>query len=397
MLRSPASTTTARRARLLPPLLLFGWALASMPYAAHAAAQIDMSADRWQANGKLSFTSSAEYPHGVLAVKDGGAILKDTTFADGTIEYDINEDADNQGIAGIWLRQRDEQSAENVYLRTESDCPRSIECLQYAPVSHGNVQWDVYPEYQAAAPVRKTGWNHVKLVVAGRRMAIFVNGQRQPALTVGRLAGDASSGAIQLRGDAQFANLTIQPGASAGLNGTALEAPDDADPRFLRHWLVSPASSLARGEETTFSAMPPVSPAWQPIAAEAKGFVNLGRHHGTASGVPDLVWLSTTLDADSAQVKHVSLGWAREVWVYVNGKQVFADRNLYYPASGRKAPLGRMALENGGFDLPLQAGANQIVLAISNDLGSQRHWGWGFQFRLDELNGVKIPPADPGM
>jgi hypothetical protein len=70
---------------------------------------------------------------------------------------------------------------------------------------------------------------------------------------------------------------------------------------------------------------------------------------------------------------------------------VYADRNSYYPASGRKPPLGRMALDNGGFELPLAAGDNRIDIAISNDLGSKRHWGWGFEFRLDDLDGVIMP------
>ena len=133
------------------------------------------------------------------------------------------------------------------------------------------------------------------------------------------------------------------------------------------------------------------------IEAEDKGFVNLGRRFGTYNGVPDLIWLKTTIGAESARTVHVSLGWAREIWIYVNGKRVFADRNLYYPATGRKPPLGRMALDNGGFDLPLQAGPNEIAIAISDDLGSKRHWGWGFEFHLDDVSGLSMSKATTGM
>jgi hypothetical protein len=222
-------------------------------------------------------------------------------------------------------------------------------------------------------------------------MNVFINGESKPSLAVGSLAGAAAAGAIQLRGDAMFANVRIVPGAVEGLDPAPLKNPLQDDARYVRRWSLSPLARLPRGEETALAAMPGPSAAWESIEAEAKGYVNIARQHGTARGIPDLAWLKTTLVSEHAQVKHVSLGFAREIWIYVNGQRVFADRNLYYPASGRKPPLGRMALDNGGFDLPLRAGANEVVIAISNDLGAVRHWGWGFEFRLDDVDGVTLP------
>lgn len=372
-------------------LALAGSALAAEPL------QVDMSAERWEANGNVTFLQQSGYPHGLLSVKGGGALLKDVTFDSGTIEYDIKEDADAQGFAGLWFRQRGTESAENFYLRTESDCPRSIECMQYAPVSHGNMQWDAYPEYQAAGPVHASGWNHVKLVISGRRMNAFVNGETTPSLVVGSLEGDAASGRIQLRGDATFANFAITPGATEGLSPEPATDPTAGDARFVRHWQLSPAATLARGKETSFAALPAPDAAWEPLDAERKGYVNISRQHGTARGEPDLIWLKTTLTSDRAQVKRVDLGWAREIWVFIDGRPVFADRNLYYPASGRKPPLGRLALQNGAFDLPLRAGANEVEIAISNDLTGHGHYGWGFEFRLVDVDGLTLPVARPAM
>lgn len=359
--------------------------------------QIEMTADAWEANGDLSFSQDAAHPQGVMSVRAGGALLKNTVFGNGTIEYDIDEFDDNKGIPGIWFRQQGTESAENFYLRTDSDCPHSIECVQYAPVSHGNVQWDVYPEYQAGAPVKPSGWNHVKLVVSGRRMNVFINGEVTPSLVVASLEGDGASGSIQMRGDARFANVRVIPNAVEGLPPQPLPDPTATDPRFLRHWQVSQASTLPRGQDTSFAAMPAASGAWVPIAAERKGFVNLSRQHGTPSGTPDLIWLKTTLQSDRAQVKRISLGWAREVWVYVDGRLVFAERNLYYPKASQKPPLGRMSLANGSFDLPLKQGSNEVEIAISNDLGSTRHYGWGFQFFFQDVEGLVLPTTPPHM
>jgi hypothetical protein len=95
-------------------------------------------------------------------------------------------------------------------------------------------------------------------------------------------------------------------------------------------------------------------------------------------------------------VRRVSLGWAREVWIFVNGKPVFVSANTYYPSSARKG-LGRMALDNGSFNLPLRAGRNDIELAISDDLQSSHHWGWGFMWKFDQVTGLKFPATVAGM
>jgi len=34
--------------------------------------------------------------------------------------------------------------------------------------------WDLSDEYQAGATIYQKGWNHVKLVVSGKQMRVFV-------------------------------------------------------------------------------------------------------------------------------------------------------------------------------------------------------------------------------
>lgn len=368
--------------RLLPAFVL-----AALNVAA-SAAPIDMQAANWETTGHASFSKDAAHPHGILAIKGGAAVLNGMMFSDGTIEYDIFEEPDNQGIPGIWFRQTGTDTAENFYLRTESGCPGSNECIQYAPVTRGNVEWDIYPAYQASAPVHATGWNHVKLVISGHRMNVYMNGEAQPSLAVPRLAGNAAAGAISLRGDARYANVDITPYAVEGLAPQALPTSADQDPRFVRRWQIGPIATLARGAEVAYAERPAMG-AWETMTAEPQGMVNIGRHHGTARGTPDLAWLTTTVQSDRAQVKHVSFGYAREAWVYVNGKQVFAGRNPYYPATVRKGQA-RMDLDNAGFDVPLAPGANTIEIAISNDMPSTRHWGWAFAFHFDGMEGITM-------
>ncbi|MET3107285.1 hypothetical protein AAKU67_002283 [Oxalobacteraceae bacterium GrIS 2.11] len=369
------------------------FAMLAMPFAALSGEtgkleNIAMKPANWQANGELTFSEQAGIAQGVMKVKKGGAILKDHLFQNGTIEYDVMEEADNEGIAGIWFHQQDQYVAENFYLRTDAGCPGSVECIQYAPVSRGNAQWDVYPEYQASAPVHASGWNHVKLVISGQRMNVYMNGESTPSLRVGRLESESRSGGIQLWGDAKFANLSVTPDATEGLAPDPVPDPIANDLNYVREWMVGPVGRISVGQE--ISALPKDydRTTRQAISAERKGFVNLGRGFGTPVGDPDLAWLRATVYSNGKQTKHVALGWARQIWIFVNGKLIFADKNFYYPEAGRKPPLGRLSIENGGFDLPLQAGKNDIDIAISDDLHSAHHWGWGFEFRFDNLDGL---------
>lgn len=370
-------------------------ALTSLPLVS-AAAAIGMTPAQWEADGQVSFAKKDGFPNGVMSVNGAGATAKDVQFSNGTIEYDINEDGDEQETSGIWFRRQDKDTSDYLYLRPFDGCADSGECVQYAPVVRGKVQWDVYPEYQASAPIHLSGWNHVKIVVSGKQMQVFLNRETTPSLKVGNLEGNAPSGGVQLRGNASYANVVITPNAVEGLDPAPAVDPTAADARYVRHWQLSPVSSIAVGKEVQWGDMPP-SAGWERIDAERKGFVNISRQHGTPGGEPDLIWLKTTISSERAQEKHVKLGFARQVWIFANGKPVYVDKNFYYPASARKNPLGRMAIENGMFQLPLQRGDNDIVIAISNDLHSRGHYGWGFEMRLDDVDGLKLQAAKPAM
>jgi len=155
----------------------------------------------------------------------------------------------------------------------------------------------------------------------------------------------------------------------------------------VRDWLVSPFAPLPDGKEPALVEMPDAAQPWTPLAAERQGLVDLSRSMGLPTGrkVRAIAWLKTNIDSDKAQSKHVSIGWCREIWVFVNGKQVYADKNLYQPPTARKTPDGRLSLENGSFDLPLRKGKNEIAVALANNF-----YGWGLEMRLDDLKGVRI-------
>ena len=345
---------------------------------------VPMTADRWQLFfGKAEFKEH-KGKQALVMIAEGGAKLTDLTFRNGTIEFDVDPTAMG---AGLGFRMPDQDTVEILYFRPQADCATAPDCIQYAPLTHKILLWDLFPQYQAPAPLRQNDWNHVKVVVSGRRMRVFVNGATSPTLAVGSLEGDAQEGHLALIGPGAFANLTVTPDAVEGLPMEPEADPTAGDNRFVRHWQIAPFSSLPEGTEPAASDLPKPSTTWRALTAERSGLVNISRVYGLPAERParSLTWLKTTISSTNSQSKNTAIGWSREVWVFVNGQRVYADKNLYQPPAARKAPDGRLSLQNGSFVLPLKAGDNEVAVAIANNF-----FGWGLILRLDDLEGIQL-------
>lgn len=363
--------------------------LAGLPLTLRAAEpqKIAMTADRWEVKGDVQFLNSdgSNEPAGhIVKVTKGYALLKDFTFRDGTIEFDTQPNG-SMG-AGVAFRYRDKDTYEDFYLRPRPKCDQAEDCIQYAPNTKGVLLWDVFPQFQAPAPLKDgMAWNHIRMVISGKRMNIYVNGATQPALKIGRLEGDTMEGGIFLQGPGTFANLVITPGATDGLTPEPEPDSTDTDKRLVRNWQLSAWSTLDVGKEPAYSDLP--ANGWSPIEAERAGLVNISRIDGlpTDRNTRTLVWLKTTIVSNKAQTKKVDFGWVREAWVFINGKLVYSDKNMYQPPEGRKKPDGRLSLDNGFFDLPLQAGKNEIAIAVATQF-----YGWGIKMQVVDLKGITL-------
>ena len=367
--------------------MVLGLVLLSALPAAHAAepVTIPMTADRWQTKENAEFLRQLGFYHGLMRLNSGNAVLKDVTFTDGTIEFDVN--TVGRGAPGIAFRRQDEKNFELLYLRPDPACPAFHACIQYTPQTHGVLLWDLFPQYQTRAPLRDNGWNHIKMVVSGRRMNVFVNDASSPTLEVGSLEGDATKGGLQLQGPGTFANMVITPDRVDGLSPEPAGDPLEADRGLVRNWRLSAVSALPNGKEPAYNELPGKSQEWKTIATERGGLVNLSRIYGKplAESARAVAWLKTTIASDRRQEKKVNVGWTRELWVFVNGKQVFAGKNLFESEDARKIPDGRCSLENGAFTLPLEAGDNEVAVAIANNF-----FGWGIKLSLSDPEGVRL-------
>jgi hypothetical protein len=346
---------------------------------------IAMTADRWQTKENAEFLRELGFYHGLMRLNSGRATLKDIIFSDGTIELDLS--TIGRGMPGIAFRRQDENNFELLYLRPDPACPAFHACVQYTPATHGVSLWDFFPRYQTRAPLRESGWNHIKMVISGRRMNVFVNDVPSPTLQVDRLEGDAMKGGLHLQGPATFANIVITPGAVEGLSPEPAADPLDGDAGLVRNWRLSSFSALPNGKDPNYSEIPSAPREWQPISTERRGLVNISRVYGKPLPEPNraLVWLRTTITSNKKQTKKIDIGWTRELWVFVNGKLVYADKNLFEQEGARKFPDARCSLENGSFTMPLEAGDNEVAIAIANNF-----FGWGIMMRVADLEGVHL-------
>jgi hypothetical protein len=218
-------------------------------------------------------------------------------------------------------------------------------------------------------------------------MNVYVNDAVLPTLQVGRLEGDAMKGGLHLEGPGTFANLVITPDAVEGLSPEPVRDLMEGDGRVFRNWRLSAFSALAEGKEPIYNEMPGASQGWKPIGTERNGLINLSRVYGKPLHEPNrsVAWLKTTIASDREQTKKVDIGWTRELWVWVNGKLAFAGKNIWEVEAARKFPDGRCSLENGSFTLPLEAGDNEVAVAIANNF-----FGWGVMLRLGDTEGVHL-------
>ena len=357
---------------------------------------ISMSASHWHPlseKADVQYLNQEGFPHGIIVLKSGDIALDDLSFRDGTIEFDMKPLA--QDIPGIRFRQRDAQNGEEFYIRSFPDCRAEYDCIQYSPVINGFMLWNVYPQYQTRAPVFADGWNHVRLVVPGKRMNVFVNDSVQPTLAVGELLGNTRQGGLELHGPAAFANLVVSSGEINGLSPTPL--PDSTEKKIgiVHEWLLGPLTPLRYGSDPSYAEHPRDPSLWKPIQSERFGIVNLNRQFAASKDAPALTWVKTSVDSDRDQQKQISLGWIGQTWVFVNGSLITSGKNFYYPETERRSPDGRLSLQNGSFSIPLHRGHNEIMIAlyssVHDDARSRTPYGWGLAMRYDDVRGLAIP------
>ena len=149
----------------------------------------------------------------------GNAWVVGTDFHQGILEVDLRgRNTPQQSFVGIAFRGVDEKKRDAVYFRTFNfqNPERRTRAVQYE--SRPEHPWNELREnrpgkYEAAVnPVPgPEDWFHVRIVVQGCKVSVYVNDSATPSLVVTELT-DRAGGMVGLDGiNADFANLKIMP------------------------------------------------------------------------------------------------------------------------------------------------------------------------------------------
>jgi len=141
-----------------------------------------------------SKTDSPETIFLSAASDDGLAWIKELELSEGTIEVEIKgKNEQGRSFVGIAFHGQDNRSFDAVYLRPfnfqSAEQGRRSHSIQY--ISMPDYDWkklrDNHPgryEFAITPPPDPNSWVKLKLVLAGKNVAAFVNGSVTPSLTV---------------------------------------------------------------------------------------------------------------------------------------------------------------------------------------------------------------------
>lgn len=371
-------------------LLFVGAGAMAQKKTAMAASVVTLKPEAWRFQaGTVQFDDSAGAARMKIVDGRGFVVLKDMDFGDGTIEFD--DVPTDPNFALFCFRLQDSAEMECFYFRTTWAVghPYAMEAVQYTPIVKGVMYWDALPHYQTFSDFSVTRYNHVKIILSGKRMRVWVNHLDRPTLDVERLEGSTSRGTLAFQGRAIITNLVVKPGQVEGLPAGGID-PTDFDSRYLRHWQMTEPDTagedVRRANRLGIRGIPGEHAAWRPIDAERRGFVNLSRVFGRTVpfGVPRMMWLKTTIHSDAARTVQLRLGFLDDVSVFVNDRMLYVDKN-YFGLPVAKVPAGRLSLENATIAVPLKAGDNVLLMGVGNNF-----YTWGIVARLDDLEGVSI-------
>ena len=218
-------------------------------------------------------------------------------------------------------------------------------------------------------------------------------------MTVGHLQLGQKGGSVGLKvlvkGNTYFSNFSYQTDEKSDVVPPKREI---IPPNVVADWQLSPSYPIP-----TLDAVPTIYPAhqlaetktWVVPDVDASGLVNITKYHGTkyqarktASGGPDWTILRTFIAAKKAKRIKMNFGYSDAVTIFLNGVPLFSGNNAFL--SRNKADGAWISFLDAAF-LNLKKGRNELLVVVAENFG-----GWGFQAKLDDVNGIQVHSTPKG-
>src|SRR3982751_6444038 len=147
--------------------------------------QLSFSDPQWKFYGDSAKVETFDGRQ-VLRLENSAAARPDVRLQDGTIDVDVMTSR-RRSFVYFNFRVQKEGEYEDFYLRPhKSTLP---DAAQYAPVYQGQSAWQLYYGVRgtAAPDIVPNVWQHLRIVVSGRRAAFFLRDTAKPFMVVPRL------------------------------------------------------------------------------------------------------------------------------------------------------------------------------------------------------------------
>ncbi|MEZ5424846.1 MAG: hypothetical protein R2747_01155 [Pyrinomonadaceae bacterium] len=344
---------------------------------------IPFDSDRWEI--KAAESKMIEHlGRPSLFLKGGQAIVKDSRFTDGVIEFDITFTGERGFMGAIW-RVQDEENFEEFYLRPHRG--GFFDANQYQPVINGCTAWQLYVGDGFAAPVayQFNRWIPVRIAVSGANAEVYIDDMETPALFIGELKRETKEGKVGLNvgnfAPAYYSNFRFAPMTNLKLKGRANEKKS-LPAGTVENWMVSgliEERSLEGKHLLTDSDKQKLN--WKKLGIETEGFANLARVQGIEKD-RKTAFARLSIRSDKEQIKKFKFGFSDRAKVYFNDRLIYGGDNFYMSRDPRF--LGTIGLFDELY-LPLKKGDNELWIAVSEEFG-----GWGVMGFFEDPAGVEI-------
>jgi hypothetical protein len=359
-----------------------------------AQAPVSFSDGAWEFRGSARVDSAGGRE--VLRLESGFAYRRDVRLEDGTIDVDVKVTR-RRSFVYVGFRLQDDENHEEFYLRPhKSELPDAV---QYAPVYHGQSAWQLYhgPGGTAAVAFEPGEWRRLRIVLKGRRAAVFLGDTTTPILRIPRLGHAPRPGYLLLRGFlpantpgsgpiAEYANLRVRPGYVPFDFGPPAPEPGFL-PGIIERWNVG--ASFTTGDSAHRVLPPGFLTRVGTVTALANGLVELNRQvplpkdqvrGGARMETAVVAWVD--LQAPRAGTYRLDLGFSDAVSVFLDGRPVLYANDSYLFEQRRDGLIG---LDQATLFLPLRSGLNRLTVLVTDHFG-----GMGLMGRIEPSSGLGV-------
>jgi len=327
---------------------------------------IAFNAENWQ------FFGGKVAEHGGRECLKGSAMLKGVVFENGTMEFDVWVTG-KRSYPGVRFRAVPGGNAENIYIRPHV-IGFSPDALQYTPVFNNAACWQLYngEGFTSGIQMPLNQWVRVKIAVSGSRARVYLGNSGEPVLKIDHLKHNVRKGGIVLTappdGSAYFSDFRMDQERTPDF-GEPVE--EDTHPGIITDWEISQPFKYGKIDvEKTYDRQVLKEIQWKKVKPEKSGLVNVSGHIRRVGTEPDFIFARTFVHAPEPKDLELRFGYSDWVFVFLNGKQLFAGSSPY---KGRGGIFQGIIGYYDTLVLPLEKGKNELLFIVGETFG-----GWGF-------------------